>query len=90
MRNLAAHFSQGSRITFQFIRYYAIGSCSIAFEQLFEEFQRRLLIPLFRNENIQFIIVLIYSPPQVMLLSVDLDEDLIQKPLIAQLPLFLS
>ncbi|MFT6421256.1 MAG: hypothetical protein ACJA0O_001790 [Porticoccus sp.] len=32
VRNLAAHFSQGSRITFQFIRYYSVGGYPMAFE----------------------------------------------------------
>ena len=32
VRNLTTYFSQGSRIAFQFIRYYSVGSYSMAFE----------------------------------------------------------
>jgi len=42
------------------------------------------LVPPFLNENIEFVTILIDSSPQVMLDTIDLDEDFIQIPGVAQ------
>jgi hypothetical protein len=42
------------------------------------------LIPMRLNQNVDHVAVLIHGTPQILLLAVDSNKDLIQMPLIAQ------
>ncbi len=63
-----------------------------AFEELAEEFLRRLLVTSALHQDIEHVAVLIHRPPEVMPLTLDRQEDLIQmllipglRPAVAQL-----
>jgi hypothetical protein len=56
-----------------------------ALEQLAKELRGRLLIALALDQDIEDVVVLIHGPPQVMPLTMDCQEDLVQRPCIARL-----
>jgi hypothetical protein len=56
-----------------------------ALEQLAEKLLRRVLIASALHENVEHVIILIDSPPQVMPLTIDCQEDLVQMPFVARL-----
>jgi len=55
------------------------------FEQLAEESLRRLLISAALRQNVQYVVLLIYGPPEILSLAFDGETHLIHLPLIAGL-----
>jgi hypothetical protein len=54
-------------------------------EQLAEKLLRRMLIAAALHENVEHVILLIDGPPQVILLTMDRQADLVQMPFVARL-----
>ena len=56
-----------------------------AFEQLAEKLLRGLLVAPTLDENVQDDNVLVHGPPQIVPLTIDCQEDLVQMPFVARL-----
>jgi hypothetical protein len=87
MRDVGHEFSVCNAITAKFIGYKAIGFGASAFEQLLEEPFRCLTVASFLQKDINDITILINRPPQIMTLTLNCNEHLIHKPMIARLRL---
>jgi hypothetical protein len=72
-------------IAFEFIGDDHAWHVEQAFEELAEEPLGRVLIASALHENVEDVVVLIDSAPQVMPLTTDCQEDLVQVPLVARL-----
>ena len=57
-----------------------------SYQQLEKETLSGRFIAVASHQNIQHLAVLIARPPEVMRLTIDLDEDLIDMPFISRLP----
>src|SRR5215510_3060058 len=72
-------------IAFEFIGDDHAWDVEHAFEELAEELLGRVLIASALHENVEDVVVLIDGPPQVMPLTIDCQEDLVQMPFVARL-----
>jgi hypothetical protein len=77
--------SLGGSITLQLIRDDDPRSILASFEELAEEFLRGLLVPPALHQDIEDVAVLIDRPPEIMMVTLDCQKDLIQMPLITSL-----
>jgi hypothetical protein len=57
---------------------------TLVFEKCAEEPGRRPAVPFPLDENVEHVAVLIDRPPQILLNAIDLDEHLVEVPLIAR------
>ncbi|MEO5369681.1 MAG: hypothetical protein H7833_06345 [Magnetococcus sp. DMHC-1] len=73
-------------MAFELIGHDVRRRVSQSFEQLSEKAIRCLGVPAFPNKNVQDNAFLIYCLPWVVLFSVDLDENLIKMPSVADRP----
>jgi hypothetical protein len=69
----------GHTITSQFVRHNLPGFTVVAAEQALEESLRRCTIPICLKIYIDHLTILIDSPPELMLLTVYLYEDLVDE-----------
>ena len=74
----------GGYIAFQFIGDHHTGYIHQAFQQLAEELFRCDFIPPALHQDVQHGAVLVYSPPQVVALCMNGQEDLIEMPRVAR------
>src|SRR5262250_3744534 len=79
------HLALRRAIAFEFIGDDHAWHVEQAFEELAEELLGRALIASALHENVEYVVVLIDSAPQVMPLTTDCQEDLVQIPFVARL-----
>jgi hypothetical protein len=88
MGNIWHQLTMCNRIAPQFISKDFPGLSAMRLEQAPEEPLGRSAIPSGLEKYINYFAILVNSPPQIMLLAVDLDEDLIDKERITIAPVF--
>jgi hypothetical protein len=88
MDNIWHQLTMCNRIAPQFISNDLPGLSAMRLEQAPEEPLGRSAIPSGLEKYINYFAILVNSPPQIMLLAVDLDEDLIDKERITIAPVF--
>lgn len=72
----------GDSVTLQLVRHQHPRDPALLPHQPGHEPLRGLRVPAGLHEDVQDLAVLVHGPPQVLPLTMDLDEDLIEMPLI--------
>ena len=90
MLNRGEKLTMGSRIAPEFVSDQLPGSFTLALQHFAKEAFSSLLVSSLRHQNIENIAVLIHCSPKVELLSLNLHEQLIDVPDVAQSALLLS
>ncbi len=70
-------------ITLQLVRDDDTWYVLQAFQQLAEELLRGFFVPAALDQDVQDVTILVHGSPQIMILAIDLDEHLIEVPLIS-------
>ncbi len=71
-------------VALEFVRDNHAGYVLQALQQLTEEPLGGFLVPLTLHQDIQDVAILVHGSPQIMNLAIDLDEHLIEVPLVAR------
>ncbi len=82
------HLVFGGFVAFQFICHQHSWNKALLFQQFTEKALCRLCVSMPLHQNIEYAAICIHSSPQVVLLSFDRDDDLIQMPFIGYKGMF--
>jgi hypothetical protein len=85
--SVAEDRSYGSRVASQFIGYDAQWFSTLSAQESSKELFRGALIPMRLDQNVDHVAFLIHGSPEILLLAIDSNENLIQIPVVAQLSL---
>ncbi len=82
MLHMLQHLPPGCSVACQLVRDEYARHILAALEELAEELFGSTLVPATLHQYVQHVALLVFSPPQVVRLPVDLEEDFVQMPLI--------
>ena len=84
VRHRRHHRATGSRVAAQLVGDQASRHLPLVFQQLAKEAHRGVPIPSRLHEDVEDVTVLIHSAPQVLLATLDRDEQLVEMPEVAE------
>ena len=80
------HGPRGRRVAPQFVGDQPVGYAALAFQQLPEKAHCGAPVPPRLHQDVEDVTVLVYRPPQVLLTTVQRDEQLIEVPRVPEAP----
>ena len=84
MGNQGHDVPMGDAVTAQLVGHQTHGFLALPLQEFLKESPRRTPVPTRLDEDIDQITVLVHCTPEILTLTVDRDEDFVQKPRIAE------